>query len=49
MKKVALILSAVICAVTISARAADWTDATNGTYTALKSINGGGVMRGRCA
>ena len=42
MKKAALILSAAICAVTISVRAADWTDANNVTYTALKSINGGG-------
>ncbi len=42
MKKAALILSAAICVVTISARAADWTDANNVTYTALKSINGGG-------
>lgn len=42
MKKAALILSAAICVVTISARAADWTDANNATYTALKSINGGG-------
>ncbi|MBR3776959.1 MAG: hypothetical protein IKL02_05120 [Kiritimatiellae bacterium] len=42
MKKAALILSAAICALMISARAADWTDANNATYTALKSINGGG-------
>ena len=39
-------LSAVIFALVLAAaspsQAADWTDATNATYTALKSINGGG-------
>ena len=42
MKKAALILSAVICAVTISVRAADWTDASGNEYTALKYIKGNG-------
>ena len=40
MKKAALILSAAICAVTISVRAADWTDANDNEYTALKLLKG---------
>ena len=40
MKKAALILSTAICAVTISVRAADWTDANDNEYTALKLLKG---------
>jgi hypothetical protein len=41
-KKAVLILSMAICAVMISVRAADWTDADGNTYTALKYIKGNG-------